>query len=97
MRIDVSGKRLELTDAITAHAEKKAEKILKHFDGITQIAIVLDQDSASEFSVETRAHVVKHDPFVATATGEDVYTTVDHSVDKVVRQVQEYKERLRDH
>ena len=97
MRIDVSGKRLALTDAITSHAEKKAEKILKHFDGITQIEIVLDQDSRDEFSAETLAHVVKHDPFVATATGNDVYGAIDQSVDRVVRQVQEHKERLRDH
>lgn len=97
MRIEVTGRRLDLTDAIREHSEKKAEKILKHFDGVQEIEIVLDQDSATEFSAETIVHVVKHDPFVGRATGEDVYTAIDHSVDKASRQVQEHKERLRDH
>lgn len=97
MRIEVTGRRLDLTDAIREHAEKKSEKILKHFDGVLEIEIVLDQSAPTEFSAETIVHVVKHDPFVGRANGEDVYAAIDRSVDKAARQVQEHKERLRDH
>jgi len=97
MRIEVTGRRLELTDAINEHVEKKAEKILKHFDGVQEIEIVLDQETPTEFSAETIVNVVKHDPFIGRATGNDVYTAIDQSIDKAARQVQEHKERLRDH
>jgi len=97
MRIEVTGRRLELTDAISDHAEKKAEKILKHFDGVQEIEIVLDQDNPTEFSAETIVHVVKHDPLIGRATDGDVYVAIDKSVDKASRQVQEHKERLRNH
>ena len=97
MRIEVTGRRIDLTAAISEHAEKKAEKILKHFDGVQEIEIVLDQDNPNEFSVETIVHVVKHDPLVGRASGADVYAAIDQSVDKASRQVQEHKERLRDH
>ncbi len=97
MRIEVTGRRIDLTDAISEHAEKKAEKILKHFDGVQEIEIVLDQVTPTEFLAETLVHVVKHDPFIGKAKGADIYTAIDHSVDKASRQVQEHKERLRDH
>ena len=97
MRIEVTGRRIELTNAISEHAEKKAEKILKHFDGVQEIEIVLDQDSPNEFSAETIVHVVKHDPLIGRSSDADVYVAIDQSVDKASRQVQEHKERLRDH
>lgn len=97
MRIDVTGRRLELTPAIREHAETKSEKIHKHFDGVQHVEIVLDQDSPTEFTAEAIAHVVKHDPIVAKAHGEDIYAVIDQCIDKATRQVQEHKERLRDH
>jgi len=97
MRIEITGRRLELTPAITEHAEKKAEKILRHFDGVQEIEMILDQESSTEFSAEAIAHVVKHDPIVGAATEPDIYVAIDHAVDRAARQVQEHKERLRDH
>jgi len=97
MRIEVTGRRLDVTDAIREHAEKKVEKILHRFDGVQEIEVILDQDGSTEFTAETIVHVVKHDSFVGRAKGDDVYLAIDHAVDKAARQVQEFKERLRSH
>ncbi len=97
MRIDVTGRALDLTDAIREHAETKAEKIHKHFDGVQHVEIVLDQTTPTEFFAETIAHVDKHDPFIGTATGTYISAVIDQRIDKATRQVQEHKERLRAH
>lgn len=97
MRIEVTGRRLDLTDAIEEHANKKAEKILKHYDGVLEIEIVLDQESATEFTAETIVNVVKHDPLVGKSRRQDIYAAIDASIEKASRQVQEHKERLREH
>lgn len=97
MRIEVTGRRVPLTDPITQHAQKKADKILQKFDGVSEIEIVLDQANPLEFSAETIVNVVKHDPIVGRASAEDVYAAIDQSVEKAARQVQEFKERLRAH
>jgi ribosomal subunit interface protein len=97
MRIEVTGRRLDVTDAISQHAEKKVEKILNRFDGVQEIEVILDQDGPTEFTAETIVHVVKHDSIIGRAKGDDIYLAIDHAVDKAVRQVQQFKERLRAH
>ena len=96
MRIEVTGKGIELTDAIQQYADRKCEKITRYYDGVQEIQAVLDQRGA-EFTAEIIVHAVKHDPFVATAHGMDVYAAIDQAVDKMARQVADFKDKLRRH
>ncbi len=99
MRIDVVGRHLEITDPIRAHAESKCEKLTKYFDGVQQITLVLSKEDHHQhgmFGAELVIDVVKHEDFVANATGEDVYAIIDQVAHKGVRQLTEYKEKLRD-
>ncbi len=97
MRIDVIGKHLEVTPAIQAYAQTKAEKLTKYFDGTQQIKVVLESPSgrAGEFHVEVVVDVVKHKDFVANAVESDLYAAIDVAVDKAQRQLRDYKERLK--
>ncbi|MBC7771216.1 MAG: ribosome-associated translation inhibitor RaiA [Pyrinomonadaceae bacterium] len=97
MRIDVIGKHLEITDAITSYASGKAEKLLKFFDGTQQIAIVCEQQPHNNFAVEVRVDVVKHKAFIAHATGTDLYAAIDSAVDKAGRQIKDFKDQLKAH
>ena len=97
MRIDVVGKHLEITDAITKYASGKAEKLLKFFDGTQQITIVCEQQPHSNFAVEVRVDVVKHKAFVSHATGTDLYAAIDSCVDKAQRQIKDFKDQLKAH
>ena len=96
MRIEISGRALELTDAITSYAERKCEKLTKFYDGVQEIEAVLDQ-RPNEFSAELIGHAVKHEPFVARAEGADVYAAIDQAVDKMSRQLTDFKTKLRKH
>lgn len=97
MRIDVVGKHIEITPAIQTYAEAKAEKLLKLFDGTQQIRIYLESPhgKAGQFHVEVAVDVVKHQDFIANAIESDLYAAIDSAVDKAVRQVRDYKEKLR--
>ncbi|HVU64954.1 MAG TPA: ribosome-associated translation inhibitor RaiA [Phycisphaerales bacterium] len=97
MRIDVIGKHIEVTPAIQDYAQKKAERLTKLFDGTQQIRIYVEspQGKKGEFHVEVVVDVVKHDDFVANATGPDLYAAIDTAVDKAARQVRDFKDKLR--
>src|SRR5690606_12724954 len=61
MRIDVVGKRMEVTDAIREYAETKLGKLLRFFDGTQQISVVIEEMKHKEFAVEVVVDVVKHE------------------------------------
>ena len=97
MRIDVVGKHIEVTPAIREYAEKKAEKLTKVFDGTQSIQFLVEspQGKKSEFHVEIVVDVVKHDDFIAKAVGTDLYAAMDDAADKALRQIRDYKDKLR--
>ncbi len=97
MRIDVVGRRVEVTDAIREYAESKVNKLLKFFDGMQQISVVIEEIKHREFAVEVVVDVVKHDDLIARATGDDLYAAIDQAVDKAERQIRDFKEKLRLH
>jgi putative sigma-54 modulation protein len=100
MRIDVTGKHVDLTPPMVAYAQTKCEKITKFFDGLQQIRCVLDKGSnhhaQAEYTVEIIADVVGHDDFIANSRGHDIYACIDEASDKVGRSLREFKERLRE-
>jgi putative sigma-54 modulation protein len=99
MRIDVIGRNLDITDAIREHAESKCAKLTKYFDGVQQITVRLEKEDHHQhglYGVELVVEVVKHEDFISTAHGEDLYAIIDQVTHKGVRQLTDYKEKLRD-
>ena len=95
MRIEVSGKHLELTPAVRDYVEQKATKLPRYYDGVQEIDVVLEKPRSEEFDVEVRVEVEKHDTFVARASGPDVYHCIDAAVEKMSRQLTDFKEKLK--
>ena len=99
MRTDVIGRNLDITPAIRAHAEQKAEKLHKFFRGVQLITFRLgpvDHQTTAQFDVELVIDVVRHDDFVVHAKGTDLYALIDEAVQKGSRQLTEFKERIKD-
>lgn len=94
MQIIVSGKHIHLTPPMEEFASKKCERLFKFYDRITKIDVVVGGE-AKDFEVEGIVHVNQHDPFVARSKGPDFYACVDGLVDKLTRQITEYKDRVR--
>lgn len=98
MRIDVVGRNIEITVAIRQHAEEKITKLPKYFDAIQQITLTITKDERHKhgtFGAELLIDVEKHDDFVSHAHGDDLYLLIDLVVQKGVRQLTDFKEKLK--
>ncbi len=95
MQINVSARHVELTPPIEEYVRNKCERILRFFDRIQAIEVVLDK-APHGYAVEVLADVEHHDDFVAKTEDVDLYVCVDQSVDKTIRQLNDWKERIRD-
>ncbi|NLJ80895.1 MAG: ribosome-associated translation inhibitor RaiA [Firmicutes bacterium] len=94
MRINVSGKNLEITQALRSYAEKKVAKIEKY----------LNQNQTSSAEVMLRLERGKHIAEVTMnlsgvmlrgeAKTADMYTSIDAAVDRIERQFNKYKTRI---
>ncbi|MBL8745815.1 MAG: ribosome-associated translation inhibitor RaiA [Phycisphaerae bacterium] len=97
MRIEVRGKNLPMTPAISQYAETKCQRLPRYYDGVQQITVTIEKSAKhDEFTVEILADVEKHDDFVVRLTSHDVYEGLDLAIDKMVRQLVNFKERLKD-
>ncbi len=97
MRIEVTGKKLDLTDVLVSHVNTKCEKLPQYFDGVMEIDVVLEQAEHGEFATEVVVDVVKHDRFVSHGRDHSIYVSIDQAVDKMTRQLRDFKEKLRKH
>jgi len=97
MEIKVSGRHLDITDAIREFAIGKVSKLTRYFDRISEIDVVADSAPDHDHEVEIIVTVEHHAPFVARTSGVDLYACIDQNVDKLSRQLSEHKDRLRNH
>ncbi|QOJ17492.1 MAG: ribosome-associated translation inhibitor RaiA [Phycisphaeraceae bacterium] len=95
MQFNISARHMDLTPAIEEYARRKGEKLLRHFDRIQQVDILIDKQK-NGYKVEILTDVEHHQPFVASMTEHDLYACIDLTIDKSIRQLSDHKSRLRD-
>ncbi|MCX7841926.1 MAG: ribosome-associated translation inhibitor RaiA [Clostridia bacterium] len=92
MKFIVSGKNLEVTDALKEKAVKKLSKLEKFFNPGTEVHVTM--------SVEKNRHIIEVTiPFNgvvirAEESNSDMYTSIDKVIDIVERQIRRNKTRL---
>ncbi|PSQ94328.1 MAG: ribosome-associated translation inhibitor RaiA [Proteobacteria bacterium SW_6_67_9] len=95
MNLSVTGHHVEVTDALKDYIEEKMAKLERHFDGVTDIHVILSVEKLrqqAEATIDltgTKIH--------AEAENSDMYASIDGLIDKLDRQVRKHKEKLRDH
>ena len=93
--ITVTGRHLEVTPAIRKHAEEKASKLLKYYDRIKEIEVILDGSTDKHLRVEMIVNAEHHNMFMGTVDGTDLYACIDLAAHKLERQITEHKDRFR--
>jgi len=96
MYIHVTGKNIEITDAIKAYVKEKVGKVANHYDQITGIDVVL---SVIKNPAATGKHIAE--VYCKTNTGvirceesaESMYESIDLLADKLDRQVKKFKDK----
>jgi putative sigma-54 modulation protein len=92
----VTGKHINVTEAVRKHAEQKTSKLPRYYNSINQIEVIIDGNQGVNTSVEIIARAEHNKVFVVTETGEDIYRCIDVAVHKLERQIRRKKGRERD-
>lgn len=95
MRIHVTGRHLEVTDAINAYVHEKMERLERHFDIVLDVNVILSVEKL-EHKAEATVHVNGHNLHAESKQG-DMYAALDGLIDKLDRQVRKHKEKMTDH
>lgn len=95
MHVQISGHKIEVTDALRSHIESKLDRLTRHFDNLTSLKVVL--------SVEKHDHIADGTlvgsgcNLHGQATETDMYQAIDLMIDRLVAQLRKHKEKLTDH
>lgn len=97
MRIEVVGRNIDVTDPIRQYAEKRFEKLVRYLDTVQLITCTIEKESAAKevFKAELVVDVEHHANFVSRDEGHDMYALIDSVTDKTVRQLTDFKEKLK--
>ena len=95
MLFTISGKHIEITDAIREHAQDKAEKLPRYYNSINRVEIIVEGNEGGMPSVEVIARAEHGKVFLGKETGEDTYACIDVAVHKVERQIRRKKDKER--
>ncbi|MCX6368908.1 MAG: ribosome-associated translation inhibitor RaiA [Armatimonadetes bacterium] len=95
MQVQVRGKGVVITDALRDYADKKVNKLSKHFATL-QTATVTQSVHGKHHRVEVQ---LEGDGILLRGEYgcEDMYAAIDHVVDKLERRMSKYKERHKWH
>lgn len=93
MNLAVTGKHIQITDAIRSYIAKKMERIKFYFPHVIDVHLVLEVEKKINNKIEVTVigdGKVFHSEFKA----EDMYQSIDGLIDRLERQVKRYKEKL---
>ena len=95
MIVTITGKHIEITDAIRSHIEEKASKLPRYLDSVMQIDVIVEGNEGVMRSVEVIVSVEHRDDVVARESEPDLYACIDKAMHKVERQLRKTKEKQR--
>ena len=89
---------MEVTEPLKNYAEQKAGKLVKYFDRIQEIEVVFDagKESGKDHTrVEMIVNAEHKNMFIAHHDNGDAYACIDGCVDKLERQLSDFKKKVR--
>src|SRR4051812_17431277 len=98
MKLQVTGKNLDVTQPIVDYAERKLTKLAKHLSDSSRIELELAvernpsiaQSQVAEATIWTKGPILR-----AREGSHDMYASIDLVTDKLERQVKRYRARSR--
>lgn len=94
MNLNLAGHHVEVTPAIRDYIQAKLERIVRHFDHVIDVNVILSVEKLKQ-KIEASVHMRGKDIFVQ-AEDSDMYAAIDLLADKLDRQVLKHKEKNSD-
>ena len=96
MLFTITGRHVEITDAIRSHAEEKTAKLPKYYNSVNQVEVIIDGGGdGGDATVEIIARAEHSNVFIAKESGQDTYACIDLAVHKLERQLRRKKKKQR--
>ncbi|MCL2875729.1 MAG: ribosome-associated translation inhibitor RaiA [Betaproteobacteria bacterium] len=95
MNLNITGHHVEVTDAIRAYTSEKIDRVVRHFDNVTSVNVILSVDKLNQ-KAEVTAHMRGKDIHVECVDA-DLYAAIDALADKLNRQMQKHKQKTAEH
>ena len=94
MKITVTGRKIEITDGIRDHLEKKMSKTIHELDDDVDVHVALAVEKHRHFAEIT----IKAPGFSIHSEEEtnDLYNAMDNALVKIERQLRKHKDRAKD-
>jgi putative sigma-54 modulation protein len=95
MNLSICGRHLDITPAIREYVVNKMARILRHFDHIIDVQIMLSVEPlrhTAEVTMRLRGKDIH-----CEADDENLYAAIDLLADKIDRQVIKYKDKIQSH
>lgn len=93
MNITTTARHYDLAPALKDYAEGKVQNLKRYFDRIVTANLIFSLEKYRH-RVEITVHVNGRD-FVSVEESDDMYTSVDRSVDKLESQLRRHKDKIK--
>jgi putative sigma-54 modulation protein len=96
MKVEVTGRHVSVTEALKSYAAGKVERFSKLNKRILDVHVILSVDGKDSI-VEVLANLARGGQLAANERHESMYAAIDLASDKLMRQLQKLKEKVKDH
>jgi ribosomal subunit interface protein len=97
MRIQVTGKQIDIGDALRAHVEARVGDVVgKYADRAVEAMAIFSRDR-HEFVADASVHLPTGMSAQARARADEIYAAFETAMDRLEKQLRRYKRRLKDH
>ncbi|MBQ7743470.1 MAG: ribosome-associated translation inhibitor RaiA [Lachnospiraceae bacterium] len=94
MKVIITGKNIELTDAIKKRVEDKLSKLDKFFTNETTATVTLKKEKigdVAEINIPVRGTLLR-----VSECQDNLFASIDTAVDKLERQIRKYRTKIHD-
>ncbi len=96
MNISLTGRHVEITDALKEHVEEKLRRAFADFPRIESVRVVLNVEKYRHIA-EILVKAPHHAHAEAREETHDMYLSIDGAIEKVLHQMRRWADKAHDH
>ncbi|MBN1269023.1 MAG: ribosome-associated translation inhibitor RaiA [Kiritimatiellae bacterium] len=96
MQISVTGRHMEITDAIRSYVHDKVEHTLVDFPEVLSVHLILQVEKYRHLA-EVVVQASHHVHVDAREDSSDMYASIDGALDKAAKQLRRHRDKVKDH
>jgi ribosomal subunit interface protein len=97
MRIQVSGKQIDIGEALRSHAEERIGEVVGKYAGRPVEAVVTFSRDGHELVADAWVHLSTGMTAQAKGRAGEIYAAFEATIERMDKQLRRYKRRLKDH